>query len=661
MSRRTRLLNKQGDDLKIRQWIAQRIGYDEKSILTGEGIRIGKRHKGKIKYGIRVFCQEMRSPVEIDFTASDTAIIPLIQKKFEMNPNNSFRATIRDNIMSNNFNLVIQEYIQSQFPWISGIKVLSGKKGFEIEVHAKGLQKLSSISVRIGYKTVQTIYENLHKLSEYCFEKVEEQIPELYKSYLQAAIKTERNICKEKIIEKVSQIYGSPVIYRNGYYYFDYYGVHLKTKSSLSSAKYVKLEESEHGLVKSYSMDMDIFVNDYAERICKKLIGSKTEIEIVPNSVIPNTVKCLKEINTIAYPLYNQILHIQPKDLIFTIDKIDKENLEISWQTKWVSGSIVNGVEYVNFSDEYRDISNDSKQSLYLECKAFAQDQFAKNGLSVKYITGMGILYGSTQVLVGRDTDATDNTIVMTMNMPLYKNDEGLWRNTLLKYIKDAENAIDQNFKKKCQEYFKEHKLALGNMLCRDIIQFIAKNEEYITEAAVVAAMRGTKIKLKTHIHYTEGCGKYAGINAEKVKEYISLLEKYISRKSMRGTYGTFETLHLSDEGKACYEKMASSWLFKEWDVWKDTDLDVMNFCDQINRKAVITMSDYLYMLDIIKAHYTYICRFYMHYISMFENAPDEIKTYTHMMERMETDKNSKNILNDIVQIIKGLSLEPPF
>lgn len=87
-----------------------------------------------------------------------------------------------------------------------------------------------------------------------------------------------------------------------------------------------------------------------------------------------------------------------------------------------------------------------------------------------------------------------------------------------------------------------------NNPMALPILDYIHVNEEYVTENAVVQALRGTAIQLHAHLYSTPECGKLAYFPKTVVEDYIDSMIRHglIGTKELRGDYGYFNILKLT-------------------------------------------------------------------------------------------------------------------
>lgn len=125
----------------------------------------------------------------------------------------------------------------------------------------------------------------------------------------------------------------------------------------------------------------------------------------------------------------------------------------------------------------------------------------------------------------------------------------GRTTNTYKKRLREeAETAYDSLVKKTdslCEDLAGKQPEWLKNPVVPAIIRYVKANERYVTENAVVQALRGTKIQLNAHLHQTEDCGRLAYLSKEAVARVAKSLidHRIIATREIKGEYGYFDLL----------------------------------------------------------------------------------------------------------------------
>lgn len=107
---------------------------------------------------------------------------------------------------------------------------------------------------------------------------------------------------------------------------------------------------------------------------------------------------------------------------------------------------------------------------------------------------------------------------------------------------------IEQEVKQVCREKMEANRKWLDNPIVPAVIRYIEKNEEYVTENAVIQALRGTTVQLQTVLHETPECGKLNRFPVDEVKRVIDKMIHFniIHEHSIDGKYGVFYILQMN-------------------------------------------------------------------------------------------------------------------
>lgn len=107
---------------------------------------------------------------------------------------------------------------------------------------------------------------------------------------------------------------------------------------------------------------------------------------------------------------------------------------------------------------------------------------------------------------------------------------------------------IEQEVKQVCREKMEANREWLDNPIVPAVIRYIEKNEEYVTENAVIQALRGTTVQLQSVLHETPECGKLNRFPVDEVKRVIDKMIHFniIHEHSIDGKYGVFYILQMN-------------------------------------------------------------------------------------------------------------------
>lgn len=155
------------------------------------------------------------------------------------------------------------------------------------------------------------------------------------------------------------------------------------------------------------------------------------------------------------------------------------------------------------------------------------------------------------------------------------------------KWLKNSRKEYELEQKRKQEE--KEAKLrslrSYGSLVAIDALKLIIKNEQYITENAVVKNLRGMMQTLQSRIDDVENSGKYGLLTTDEVQKAINILndEKIIFRKEIEGTYGWFNILKPCDIAK---DILSVAYRAEKKPFSEFSDLDWVNYLKKIKENG---------------------------------------------------------------------------
>lgn len=155
------------------------------------------------------------------------------------------------------------------------------------------------------------------------------------------------------------------------------------------------------------------------------------------------------------------------------------------------------------------------------------------------------------------------------------------------KWLKNSRKEYELEQKKKQEE--KEAELrslrSYGSLVAIDALKLIIKNEQYITENAVVKNLRGMMQTLQSRIDDVENSGKYGLLTTDEVQKAINILndEEIIFKKEIKGTYDWFDILKPCDIAK---DILSVTYRTKKKPFSEFSDLDWVNYLKKIKESG---------------------------------------------------------------------------
>lgn len=155
------------------------------------------------------------------------------------------------------------------------------------------------------------------------------------------------------------------------------------------------------------------------------------------------------------------------------------------------------------------------------------------------------------------------------------------------KWLKNSRKEYELEQKRKQEE--KEAELrslrSYGSLVAIDALKLIIKNEQYITENAVVKNLRGMMQTLQSRIDDVENSGKYGLLTTDEVQKTINILndEEIIFKKEIEGTYGWFDILKPYDIAK---DILSVTYKAEKKSFSEFSDLDWVNYLKKIKENG---------------------------------------------------------------------------
>lgn len=225
------------------------------------------------------------------------------------------------------------------------------------------------------------------------------------------------------------------------------------------------------------------------------------------------------------------------------------------------------------------------------------------------------------------------------------KNFDTILAADIQKWYDNVASEINEQMKEKQEGFIQQYSqnTFYCNILADAIMEFIEKNEKYITEAAMIKNFRGLKNTFNGEIHDTKASGKLEYVSEETISNMlISLVNANIIRKEMyKGTYGTFYTLK---KGVNFYIYKSIQYKSEPKSFDKFNDYDWIAYMEKVKKKGhekKLTGAELMQQISLLD-HKALIC-LYPELVSDFlQHKPESWTDYTEMMRDMETGKEKK-------------------
>ena len=311
-----------------------------------------------------------------------------------------------------------------------------------------------------------------------------------------------------------------------------------------------------------------------------------------------------------------------------------------------------NNIE-IRYKPSFRKYYNTVKSKEFQQATNFFENYFKRINYKIDNVNGEGFWFGNTTLLIS--SEKLEKSYSIKINNP-YTEAVGIddWLNNVKNSIKDQISQIEDKIKKEQKAIYELTAKYRYSFISRDIIKFIQKNEDYITENAVIQYMRGNKVQLNTYIYELQDFIPYRNYSKEEIEKILLVLikENILKKRTYNGKYGKFYTLHLNENN---YYKQILVNINEEelnCDPFNDhvfNDFEAEKIFFEYEKKINIEIKDYIMLLKLINVK-GFILRYYDEYICLMKSAPKEFKSFVKMKIDNEEDKLKKKILKEIVK-----------
>lgn len=220
-------------------------------------------------------------------------------------------------------------------------------------------------------------------------------------------------------------------------------------------------------------------------------------------------------------------------------------------------------------SDRFKEYQTLKNTKLRERCRQHAIEAFSGFGRIKCKSKNVGILNGDTKLTFHMDGIPAFSYLYETAP---YQQSVPEWKKTLQKNVKQIKMLAAATKEKRKNELKKQYHLYLDSYLARDIFECVSKNEDYITQNAVVQLMRGTKVTLNANVLESRGDGFYNLYSADEVSDMVKemLDSEILTSKEIDGTYGYFYILKIPQKTRLELEEL-NALMGDEQSSWTET------------------------------------------------------------------------------------------
>lgn len=313
--------------------------------------------------------------------------------------------------------------------------------------------------------------------------------------------------------------------------------------------------------------------------------------------------------------------------------------------------------EKIVFTEKYLKVMKYVDMKKYQSCKEYVKNYIEEHHINIEYLSGEGFLFGKTNVRLR--IDGMDGFVEKEVNVPFFKDSVVDWRKQFDVVLKEMISEHRVSFENKRRKFMEEYSEFIGHLISKEIINFVHKNDRYVTENMIVSGVRNRKTRASHEPTYTENCGCFYMYSAEEVEKII---EKMVSRKvltkhKLSGDYGDF---YIYKPNYSLIKDLLKTYPYDIKDILKKikkkqllNDDEAFCYLEYINKKESKTINDYLSLFDLIKLKgFSIVYRDDL--ISSFKDAPLELEALIKMKIKTEEIAEYRKIYREINKIIIG-------
>lgn len=301
-------------------------------------------------------------------------------------------------------------------------------------------------------------------------------------------------------------------------------------------------------------------------------------------------------------------------------------------------------------SAHYVQFKKNEKKKLTERCMEAAREAFRDYGVT-RAPNEKGLLYGDTVLIFSKGQLSVSYHCSMTP----HEVSVTAWKKDLQKAKKELELQFQKAAEQRDQELLKQYAYYADNFLVQSVYRFIQDNEKYITETAVVQAMRGTQVQLQTQISYTgTRRGMYNLLDKTAILEVMENMRKlgWIGNKTLKGTYGEFDILKIKTkipELPKRPQQPMKDLLLKLRRKETLTDPEALCVMDGIFMKTELSGEDYMDLYHLTQNPNVVCCNM-ENYKSAFAKAPKEVLQFLKIQKELSDNKTTKKILSFVLK-----------
>ena len=313
--------------------------------------------------------------------------------------------------------------------------------------------------------------------------------------------------------------------------------------------------------------------------------------------------------------------------------------------------------EKIVFTEKYLKVMKYVDMKKYQSCREYVKNYIEEHHINIEYLSGEGFLFGKTNVRLR--IDGMDGFVEKEVNLPFFKDSVVDWRKQFDIVLKEMISEHRISFENKRRKFMEDYSEFIGHLISKEIINFVHRNDRYVTENMIVSGVRNRKTRASHEPTYTENCGCFYMYSTEEVEKIIEKMvgKKVLTKHKLSGDYGDF---YIYKPNYSLIKDLLKTYPYDIKDILKKVkkkqllnDDEAFCYLDYINKKESKTINDYLSLFDLIKLKgFSIVYRDDL--ISSFKGAPLELEALIKMKIKTEEIAEYRKIYREINKIIIG-------
>lgn len=429
--------------------------------------------------------------------------------------------------------------------------------------------------------------------------------------------------------------------------------IDLNTANFINYKKVVKVKNDEHKFCKEVSFKKT--KEDTIEELAENTI-----VSIKKKTYPIDKVQKIDEAAEKVYVEYNGMVEDKLDTKRYTLSsftyKLCLANISVHARNREMDVVLLDGKTEITLRNQFEKDMELVKSDKYKQAKIYLDKLLTEKH---DYTIGEFYCLGCFSEYTGFQAYKDDvRTYVKVFDTCKENEEMDVWYARVCSEFEKQVNAHVGKVREERERAYIKTKKYRESFLARDIVDFINRNSQYITEKAVIQYMRGNKVQLNTTIEDISGFVPYKNYEEHEIQNMLYRLinDDIIEERAYRGTFTTFYTLrpYGSDYNLVLENVKEEEIDCEPFSKQTFNDFEAEKIFFDYEKKINLTMKDYMMLLNLTSAKGFFI-RYYDEYVCLMQSAPKEFKAYVKMKIDTEDNAFMKKFLKEIVKKSKNI------